>query len=100
MKHIARLLCLIVAVAAFPRPAEANGVKGSKAEAAEFAQRQAAAPELQKFEGGDAAGTLLFILVVAAIVVLVYYLVDSHHHAAGPRPPGDTRLAQVPPLFR
>ena len=100
MKHIARVLCLVVAVAALPMPAEATGKKGSKAEAAEFAQRQAAAPELQKFEGGDAAGVLLFILVVAAIVVLVYFLLDSHHHAAGPRPAGDNRLAQVPPLFR
>ena len=100
MKHIATVLCLVVALAALPRPTEANGVKGSKAEAAEFAQRQAAAPGLEKFEGGDAAGTLLFILVVAAIVVIVYYLLDSHHHAAGPKPPGDTRLAQVPPLFR
>jgi hypothetical protein len=100
MKRIARAMCLVMVVAALPTSAWASGDKASESEVAKYAELEAASPEAAAFEGGDAAGTLLFIVVVAAIVVLVYYLLDAHHHAAGPRPAGDTRLAQAPPLFR
>lgn len=99
MKHIARVMCLVLVVATFPKTALANGEKGSKAEAAEFAQRQAQAPELQKFTGGDAAGFLIFVILVAAIAVLVYYLVDQRH-AMVPRAEKDAGLSQLPPRFR
>jgi len=102
MKHIAWVMCLVLMVATFPKQALANGTgeKGSKAEAAEFAQRQAQAPELQKFVGGDAGGLIIFILLVAAIAVLVYYLVDNHHHAPVPRGEKGGALTQLPPRFR
>lgn len=101
MKHIARVMCLVLLVATAPRVTSAQDEKGSKKEAAEFAHREAQAPELLKFEGGDAAGVLVFILVVAAIAALVYLLIDHHHAMKSPADREATSpVRPPPPMFR
>ena len=48
-------------------------------EAAEYAAREAASPELEHFRGGDALGFLLFVLLVALIVAIVWWLLNHQH---------------------
>ena len=48
-------------------------------DAAEYAARQAASPDVQHFSGGDALGFLLFVLLVALIVAIVWWLLNHQH---------------------
>ena len=97
MKRIAQVMCLVVAVAGLPRPVEASGEKATKAELSELAAWEAQSPELQNFEGGDAAGVLLFLIVVAAIAVLIYVLMDHHNHAMRPVDGSEASVQPPPP---
>ena len=99
MSHIARVMCLVLAFATCPKPALASGEKGSKKEAAEFSQREAQSPGLEKFEGGDATGVLLTILLIAAIVAIVYLLVENNK-SHSMKSPADAPSPPPPPLFR
>ncbi len=101
MKRIAQVMCLVVAVAGFPRPVEASGEKATKAELSELAAWESQSPELKAFEGGDAAGVLLFLLVVAAIAVIVYLLMERSNSIPSPLDGSDAPApAPPPPLFR
>lgn len=50
------------------------------AEDVAYAAREAQAPHLARFEGGDAVGFVLGVLLVAALVLLIYYLIVELHH--------------------
>jgi hypothetical protein len=100
MNHIARVMCLVVAVVSMPRMAEASGEKAAPAELSELAAWQAESPDAVAFEGGDAGGTLLFILVIVAIAALVYFLMDHGHHALKSPMDAAPVPAPAPVVFR
>lgn len=99
MKSFARAMCLVLAVATCPRPADASGEKVSKAEQAELADWQAKSPEAAAFEGGE---SVLGIVLVVLLVVLIVYLImelGENHAMTSPLDGGDAP-APPPALFR
>jgi ribose/xylose/arabinose/galactoside ABC-type transport system permease subunit len=46
-------------------------------QANDYAAREAAAPELQHFAGGDALGVTLTILLIVLVVVLIWWLLKD-----------------------
>ena len=98
MKTFVRAMCLVLAVATCPRPAEASGEKASKAEQSELADWEAKSPEAAAFEGGDTS--VLGVLLVVALVVLIVYLIMEMNHAPAMSSPLDGGDAPAPALFR
>ena len=48
-------------------------------DAAEYAAREAASPDVGKFSGGDALGFLLAVLLIVAVVALIWWLINHNH---------------------
>ena len=54
---------------------------GSPEEARSYAAREAAAPHLADFRGGDLASAALLIILIAGIAYLVYYFMEQQKGA-------------------
>lgn len=62
-----------------PVPAAAGRAAAAPAETEDYARREAAGRDLERFEGGDA---VVAVIVIVIFVVAVVYVIDyeAHHH--------------------